>query len=44
MTLKNIDYVQADILDLELLEKEFDIVESIGFFTTWKIHYSDGKF
>ena len=26
----NIDYIQADILDLELLGKQFDIVESVG--------------
>ena len=27
---KNIDYMQADILDLKLLDKQFDIIESVG--------------
>ena len=30
MGIKNIEYIQADILDLGLLNKKFDIIESVG--------------
>ena len=30
LSIKNIDYMQADILDLDKLGKQFDIIESVG--------------
>ena len=33
--IKNIDYMQADILDLAKLNKHFDIIESSGVFTSY---------
>ena len=33
--IQNIDYMQADILDLGKLGRQFDIVESAAFYITW---------
>ena len=40
--MKNIEYMQADILDLRKLNQQFDIIESIGAFITWKIQWLVG--
>ena len=39
LSIQNIDYMQADILDLINLKKEFDIIESVGV-----LHHMDNPF
>ena len=43
LDVENIEYIQADILDLGMLNKTFDIVEVLGFSTIWMIRLLGGK-
>ena len=41
---QNIEYMQADILNLKQFNNRFDIIESAAFSIIWIIHWQVGKY